>query len=69
VKKLVAALAVAAAGALAYDRLLRRRILDRGATSAEVEGRLPRDELLEDADGVATRAITIDSERPATTAV
>lgn len=39
----------------------RRWILEWGATSAEAAGRLPGDELLEDADGVATRAITIDA--------
>ena len=32
-----------------------------GATDAEVSARLPGDDLLEDADGVATRAITIDA--------
>ena len=32
-----------------------------GATDAEVDARLPGDELLEHADGVATRAITIDA--------
>jgi hypothetical protein len=44
-----------------YRRFLRRRILDWGATDAEASARLPGDELLEDADGVATRAITIDA--------
>jgi hypothetical protein len=42
-----------------YGRLLRRRILTWGATDAEAGTRLPGDELLEDADAVATRAITI----------
>ena len=37
------------------------RILNWGATDAEANARLPGDELLEDADGVATRAITIDA--------
>jgi hypothetical protein len=32
-----------------------------GATDGEAAARLPGDELLEDADGVATRAITIDA--------
>ena len=40
---------------------LRRRILNWGATPAEAAARLPGDELLEDADGIATRAITIDA--------
>jgi len=38
---------------------LRRPILTWGATSEEATSRLPGDELLEDADGVSTRAITI----------
>ena len=54
---------VAAAGAIAalYFRLLRPSILTWGATDAEAAARLPGDELLEDADGVATRAIQIDA--------
>jgi hypothetical protein len=47
--------------ALLYRRLLRQPILTWGATDEEVKARLPGDELLEDADGVATRAITIDA--------
>src|SRR3954451_7000998 len=50
-----------AAAALVYRLLLRRRVLDWGATAAEASARLPGDELLEHADGVATRAITIDA--------
>ncbi len=46
--------------ALLYWKLLRRPILSWGATDAEANARLPGDELLEEADGVATRAITID---------
>jgi hypothetical protein len=46
--------------ALAYTRL-RRPILTWGATDEEAAARLPGDELLGDADGVATRAITIDA--------
>ena len=45
--------------ACAYYALLRRPILTWGATESEVHSRLPGDELLEDADGVATRAIEI----------
>jgi hypothetical protein len=41
--------------------LLRPPILTWGATSAEAASLLPGDELLEDADGVSTRAITIDA--------
>ena len=50
-------------GALAalYAGLLRRRILTWGATDAEARSRLPGDELLEEADGVATRAISIEA--------
>jgi hypothetical protein len=47
--------------ALVYWLILRRRILNWGATEAEAEARLPGDELLEEADGVATRAVTIDA--------
>jgi hypothetical protein len=46
---------------LLYRWLLRDRILSWGATPAEAAARLPGDELLEDADGVATRAIEIDA--------
>jgi hypothetical protein len=52
--------AFAAASAL-YRGLARRRILTWGATEAEAASRLPGDELLENADGVSTRAIWIDA--------
>src|SRR5437870_10001424 len=55
-----AALALVAALGALYP-LLRRPILTWGATSEEAASRLPGDELLEDADGVTTRAITIDA--------
>lgn len=42
-----------------YLALLRRSVLTWGATAAEADSRLPGDELLEDADGVATRAIQV----------
>ncbi|HUY59421.1 MAG TPA: SRPBCC family protein [Solirubrobacteraceae bacterium] len=42
-----------------YWWLLRQPILHWGASKAEVMSRLPGDELLEDADGVSTRAIEI----------
>ena len=42
-----------------YDRTLRPAILTWGATEEEAASRLPGDELLEDADGVSTRAIEI----------
>ena len=50
-----------AALAALYWRVLRRPVLTWGATADEANGRLPGDELLEDADGVSTRAITIDA--------
>ena len=49
-----------AALALLYA-LVRRPILTWGATTEEAGSRLPGDELLEEADGVSTRAITIDA--------
>ncbi len=52
-------LAIAVLGAALYRLFLRKPVLTWGATPAEAHGRLPGDELLEDADGVATRAITI----------
>jgi hypothetical protein len=55
------ALGSLAVAAMLYRLLLRRRILNWGATDAEANARLPGDELLEEADGVATRAITIDA--------
>jgi len=54
-------LSVGAGLCAVYYRLLRRRILTWGATDAEAASRLPGDELLEDADGVATRAMWIDA--------
>jgi hypothetical protein len=55
----------AAAGAVAlaglYTRVLRRWVLNWGATGEEAASRLPGDELLEHADGVSTRAIDIDA--------
>ena len=50
---------------LLYRMVLRPRILNWGATDAEAAAQLPGDELLEDADGVATRAITIEAPRAA----
>ncbi len=47
--------------AVLYFGLLRRRVLTWGATDAEAGARLPGDELLEDAAGVATRAISVDA--------
>ena len=48
-----------AACAGVYELALRRPVLNWGATANEASARLPGDELLEDADGVSTRAITI----------
>jgi hypothetical protein len=44
-----------------YARFLREPVLTWGATDEEATGQLPGDELLEAADGVATRAIDIDA--------
>ena len=52
-------LASVLAAAAAYRRWLRGPILTWGATAAEGSTSLPGDELLCDADGVSTRAITI----------
>jgi len=51
--------------AIFHRARLRRRVLNWGATDAEAAAQLPGDELLEDADGVATRAITIEAPRAA----
>lgn len=60
-KKLIGICVALAVAAVAYARRLREPILTWGATAEEAAARLPGDELLEDADGVATRAITIDA--------
>jgi hypothetical protein len=60
---------VCSAGAVClalYLALVRRPVLTWGASEAEADSRLPGDELLEDADAVATRAIEI---RASTSAV
>ena len=46
---------------LVYLHLLREPVLTWGATRSEAAGRLPGDELLEQADGVSTRAIDIEA--------
>jgi hypothetical protein len=61
VRRLLEILAAIGATAFAYRSLIRGRVLTWGATEEEARARLPGDELLEDADGVATRAITIDA--------
>jgi hypothetical protein len=53
------AVLLTAGATAAYFTVLRRLILTWGATQQEARSRLPGDELLEDADGVATRAIEI----------
>jgi hypothetical protein len=60
-KTLASATAAAAGSALLYRTFLRQPILTWGATAEEAAARLPGDELLENADGVATRAVTIDA--------
>ena len=54
-------LAAAVVAAAVYVRFLRSPILTWGATDSEATARLPGDELLEDADGVSTRAVDIDA--------
>jgi hypothetical protein len=61
IKTLARTAIAVAGGAVLHLKLLRQPILTWGATAEEAEARLPGDELLEDADGVATRAITIDA--------
>ena len=58
-RKLFVAAAFAVALAETYRRFLREPILNWGATAEEAARRLPGDELLEDAELVSTRAITI----------
>ena len=58
-KRLLAFLIAVPGAALAYRAFLREPILNWGARPDEVARRLPGDELLEDAEVVATRAITI----------
>jgi hypothetical protein len=60
-KPLLVTGAVLTALASIYCRFLRPPILTWGATTKEAAGSLPGDELLDDADGVATRAITIEA--------
>jgi hypothetical protein len=57
--RLPSAVLGAVAFGLVYARFLRKPILAWGATDEEASARFPGDELLEDADGVATRAINI----------
>ena len=44
-----------------YQLGLRRRFLNWGATESETDARLPGDELLAQADGVSTRAVTVNA--------
>src|SRR3990170_5394959 len=60
-KKLLAAAVLVAALGETYRRFLREPILTWGATADEAVRRLPGDELLENADLVATRAMTIQA--------
>jgi hypothetical protein len=57
--RLSRALMFLAAGGTLYSRVVRGPVLSWGATPEEAAARLPGDELLEDADGVSTRAISI----------
>jgi hypothetical protein len=55
------AVAVLVLAGLGYRLFLRRPVLTWGATPDEAGARLPGDELLEPADSVATRAISVDA--------
>jgi hypothetical protein len=57
----LAALTLAGTLGVLYYRRLRRRILTWGATEIEAKAQLPGDELLEEANGVSTRAVSIDA--------
>jgi hypothetical protein len=61
VRRLPAVLAVAAGAAVAYFGFLRRWHMTWGATAQEASGRLAGDELMPDADIVATRAVEINA--------
>ena len=65
VKRAAVAVAIAAALAGVYIRVLRKSVLNWGASEKEASARLPGDELLEHPDGVSTRAIDIDAPRAA----
>ena len=60
-KRLLVTLTLLAAVGATYSRWLRQPILTWGATDEEAAERLPGDDLLEAADGVATRAIDVDA--------
>jgi hypothetical protein len=60
-RRVATLLALAAAAAGVYARFLRRPIMTWGTTRDEADATLPGDELLPDAHGVATRAITVDA--------
>jgi hypothetical protein len=60
----IVGVAIATALVGLYTRVLRKSILNWGATDEETSARLPGDELLEHADGVSTRAIDIDGLSP-----
>jgi hypothetical protein len=60
-RRILLALAALAASSWLYRSLLRERVLNWGATADEASRRLPGDDLLPDADIVATRAIRIDA--------
>jgi hypothetical protein len=59
-RRLVALWLVAVATVI-YKAVLRHRVLTWGATDAEARSPLPGDELLDNANGISTRAISIDA--------
>jgi hypothetical protein len=60
-RRTVALLGTLAGVGLVYRSVMRQWILTWGATAEDAAARLPGDQLLEGADGVATRATTIDA--------
>jgi len=60
-RRVVRGLAVTGASAVAAYALLRPRLLNWGATRAEVTGPLPGDDRVAEANYTSTRAITIDA--------
>ena len=60
-RMIIGGIGLAAGLVASYPAVFRQRCLTSGATPDEVARRLPGDELLESADIVSTRAITIDA--------
>src|SRR5438034_10130408 len=57
----VAAVGAAAAAAVVYPLLLRKRCLAWGSTPDEVDRQIPGDQLIPEPDMLSTRAVTVDA--------